>query len=315
MQTDTSPSQDLQAEALTVGDSIGSVVDKITGWIDSVILHLPEFVVAVLIVIVAAMVARLARRIVRGILERATGQAAGARNVIDLLGTFTYVAVLAGGTFIALGVLGADKFVTTLLAGAGVVGLALGFAFQDIASNFIAGVLMAVRNPFTVGQLIETNGHMGIVRSLDLRSTVIETFQGQTVIIPNAKVFQEPLTNYSEKGIRRVDISCGVGYGDDLAKAQKVAVQAVEGLESRLKDHPVGLFYTEFGDSSINFALAFWVTFNGQGDFLQAQSDAIQAIKAAFDANGVTIPFPIRTLDFDPNGGVPLTAMLGNGSA
>ncbi|MEM1054157.1 MAG: mechanosensitive ion channel family protein [Bacteroidota bacterium] len=306
-----SDSAPLGGEPPSVTDALGSVVDKVTGWIDSLILLLPNFVVAILIVVVAAVIARLVRSGVRSLLERATGQSAGARNVIDLLGTLAYVAVLAGGTFIALGVLGADSFVTTLLAGAGVVGLALGFAFQDIASNFIAGVLMAVRNPFTVGQLVETNGHMGIVQSLDLRSTVIETFQGQMVIIPNAKVFQEPLINYSEKGIRRVDISCGVGYGDDLAHAQQVAVKAVEGLELRLKEHPVKLFYTEFGDSSINFALAFWVTFDGQADFLQAQSDAIQAIKTAFDAEGVTIPFPIRTLDFDPNGGVPLTKMLG----
>ncbi|HIG75013.1 MAG TPA: mechanosensitive ion channel family protein [Bacteroidetes bacterium] len=297
-------------EPLSVSDAFGSVVDKLAGWLDALILLLPNFVVAVLIVLVAAVIARFVRKGVRRLLEKATRQSAGARNVIDLLGTVAYVIVLAAGTFIALGVLNLDSFVTTLLAGAGVVGLALGFAFQDIASNFIAGVLMAVRNPFTVGQIIETNGHMGTVKELTLRSTLIETFQGQTVIIPNAKVFQEPIVNYSTKGTRRVDVACGVGYGDDLQHAQQVAMSAIEDLEGRLSERPVQLYYTEFGDSSINFVLRFWVDFRKQTDFLGAQSEAIKAIKAAFDSEGVTIPFPIRTLDFDPNGGVPLTKML-----
>ena len=320
MQTSASASQadttvaDAAAAAdpqpISVGDAFGSVVDKLAGWLDAMILLLPNFVVAVLIVIVAAVIARFVRKGVRRLLEKATRESAGARNVIDLLGTVAYVVVLAAGTFIALGVLNLDSFVTTLLAGAGVVGLALGFAFQDIASNFIAGVLMAVRNPFTVGQIIETNGHMGTVKELTLRSTLIETFQGQTVIIPNAKVFQEPIVNYSTKGTRRVDVACGVGYGDDLQHAQQVAMSAIEDLEGRLSERPVQLYYTEFGDSSINFVLRFWVDFRKQTDFLGAQSEAIKAIKAAFDSEGVTIPFPIRTLDFDPNGGVPLTKML-----
>ena len=105
----------------------------------------------------------------------------------------------------------------------------------------------------------------------------------------------------------------GVGYGDDLQHAQQVAMSAIEDLEGRLSERPVQLYYTEFGDSSINFVLRFWVDFRKQTDFLGAQSEAIKAIKTAFDSEGVTIPFPIRTLDFDPNGGVPLTKMLRSG--
>jgi small conductance mechanosensitive channel len=205
--------------------------------------------------------------------------------------------------------------VTTLLAGAGVVGLALGFAFQDIASNFIAGILMAIRNPFLVGEIIETNGFTGTVREISLRSTVLDTFQGQKVILPNAKVFGDPIVNYSARGERRVDLACGVGYGDDLGHAQQVAVAAVEGLAARKDGKPVQLYYTEFGDSSINFVVRFWVDFMRQTDFLEAQSEAIKAVKAAFDRDGVTIPFPIRTLDFDPNGGVDLRAVLKSGGA
>ncbi len=296
--------------AASVGQTAFGIVDKLRGWVESFVLLLPNLVLAVLIVVAAAFLARTVRRIVEGVLHRTTDRAPQAKNVVGLVATLAYVAVLAAGTFIALTVLDLDGLVTTLLAGAGVVGLALGFAFQDIASNFIAGVLMAIRNPFLVGEIIETSGFTGTVREISLRSTIIDTFQGQKVILPNAKVYGDAIVNYSARAERRVDLTCGVGYGDDLAHAQRVAVAAIEGLKVRQSARPVQLYFTEFGDSSINFVVRFWVDFARQTDFLEAQSEAIKAVKSAFDQAGVTIPFPIRTLDFDPNGGVALRAAL-----
>ena len=307
------------AEPFHLDDAFGRLVDKLSGWIEAAILGLPNLVIAVLIVVVAALLARLARRLVGGVVHRVGERIEATRRVADLLGTLAYVAVLATGTFIALGVLSLDGVVTSLLAGAGIVGLALGFAFQDIASNFIAGVFLAVRAPFAPGQLVETNDFLGIVRAVNLRSTELDTLQGQRVILPNSAVFQNPLTNYATNRYRRVDVACGVGYGDDLDRAERVAKAAVEGLPLRDPARAVELFYTEFGDSSINFTLRFWIGETGQAAFLAAQSAAIKAVKAAFDREGVTIPFPIRTLDFDPNGGLALAdalpaGALGNGS-
>ncbi len=312
MQTapDSLAADSARVQPLDVSDAATGLIGKLNAWFDGLVALLPNLVVAVLIVVAAAFLARLARRVVQGVLHRVTEHAPQARNVIDLLSTLAYVAVLAVGAFLALRVIGLDGVVTTLLAGAGIVGLALGFAFQDIAANFIAGVLMAVRNPFVVGEIIETNGFTGPVREITLRSTILDTFQGQKVILPNSKVFGDPIVNYSARRERRVDLACGVGYGDDLAHAQRVAVAAVEGLGVRRSDRAVQLYFTEFGDSSINFVVRFWVDFGAQTDFLEAQSQAIIAIKRAFDGAGVTIPFPIRTLDFDPNGGVALRAAL-----
>ena len=307
---DTTAADSVAVRPLNVGEAATGLIGKLESWYEGFVALLPNLVVAVLIVVAAAFLARLVRRVVAGVMHRVTEHAPQARNVVDLLGTLAYVAVLAIGVFLALRVIGLDGIVTTLLAGAGIVGLALGFAFQDIAANFIAGVLMAVRNPFVVGEIIETNGFTGPVREINLRSTVMDTFQGQKVILPNAKVFGDPIINYSARHERRVDLTCGVGYGDDLAHAQRVAVEAVERLDVRKAERPVQLYFTEFGDSSINFVIRFWVDFAAQTDYLEAQSQAIQAIKAAFDGAGVTIPFPIRTLDFEPNGGVALRAAL-----
>ena len=300
----------LAVAPLNVSDAATGLVAKVEGWIDALVLLLPNLVVAVLIVVAAALLARLVRRVVTGVMHRVTAHAPQAKNVVNLLATMAYLAVLATGVFFALRVLGLSGIVTTLLAGAGIVGLALGFAFQDIASNFIAGVMMAVRNPFVVGQIIETNSYMGTVREISLRSTILETFAGQRVILPNAKVFGDAIVNYSARRERRVDLTVGVGYGDSLEKAQRVALEAVQGLDGLQPGRPVQVYFTEFGDSSVNFQLRFWVPFSQQTDFLQAQSEAVKAVKAAFDREDITIPFPIRTLDFGPNGGVALREML-----
>lgn len=290
---------------MNLNDTFASLVEKLEGWLEALILLLPNLVIAALIVAVAVVIARLARRGMHGLLRRTSSY----EQVNHLLSTIVYVVVLAVGTFIALGVIGADKAVTSLLAGAGIVGLAIGFAFQDLASNFIAGILLSIRRPFIEGDIIETADYFETVVEVNLRSTRLRTFQGQIAIIPNAQVFQNPVENFST-GERRVDLRCGVAYGDDLERAREVAIEAVRGLDGVDPNRPVDLYYEEFGDSSVNFVLCYWLDFRKQPDFLAAQSEGIIAVKKAFDAHGITIPFPIRTLDFGVVGGERLDEIL-----
>lgn len=142
---------------MNLNDTFASLVEKLEGWLEALILLLPNLVIAALIVAVAVVIARLARRGMHGLLRRTSSY----EQVNHLLSTIVYVVVLAVGTFIALGVIGADKAVTSLLAGAGIVGLAIGFAFQDLASNFIAGILLSIRRPFIEGDIIETADYSG----------------------------------------------------------------------------------------------------------------------------------------------------------
>ena len=313
MRLQTAADTSAATEPFSVSATFESLIGKLGGWLDAAILALPNFVVALVIVVVAALVARLARRVVTSVVGRLGEHLEATKRVQGLLGTLAYVAVLAAGTFIALGVLQLDGIVTSLLAGAGIVGLALGFAFQDIASNFIAGVLLAVRAPFRVGDLVQTNDFLGIVREINLRATILDTFQGQRVIVPNASVYQNPLINYAANRHRRVDVVCGVGYGDDLDHVERVAKDAVADVPNRDSAREPELFFTEFGDSSINFQLRVWITETAQKPYLAVQSAIIKRLKAAFDANNITIPFPIRTLDFDPNGGLALRDALPSG--
>lgn len=279
---------------------------KMTAWGRAFVLALPNFLLAVLTVVAFWLLARGARNVMRRLLHRVSHS----EQVTYLLSQMVYIAVLTAGTFIALGILGLQKTVSSLLAGAGIVGLALGFAFQDIAANLMAGIYLSVRRPFRRGHLVKTQDFFGIVQEVNLRWTEVLTQQGQLVLIPNKQVFENPIMNYSARGTRRVDLSMGVSYGDDLERARQIAIEAVSALPERVPDREVELFYEEFGESSVDFVIRFWIPFQKQKDYLAARSEAIIRIKKAFDAAGITIPYPVRTLDFAVKGGEALTEVL-----
>lgn len=291
-----------------VQSAFSIVLDKVNGWFVAAIDMLPNFAVAVVVVILFALLAKLARWGIHKAFAKSTSNI----SVVRLFGTITYIAVITAGLFIALGVLNLEKTVTSLLAGAGILGLAIGFAFQDIAANFLSGILMAFRKPLRTNDLVETNGFMGTVQHISIRTTILSTFQGQEVMIPNKDVFNNPIVNYTKSGNRRVDLAVGVSYGDDLQKVEDLVKKTVSGLDGVKQDKGVDLIYTEFGDSSINFTTVFWLKDIGHGSYLKCRSEAIKAIKAAFDENDITIPFPIRTLDFGIKGGETFTTALSN---
>ncbi len=278
------------------------ITGKLEAWLNNTIEMLPNLAVALLVLIVFYAIARIIRNFVGKVLGKVTTN----KTVTGLAQTVMGVLVIGIGVFFALSILNLDGMVTSLLAGAGIIGLALGFAFQDIASNFISGVLLSIRHPFGIGDIIDTKGHFGIVQKLNLRNTVIRTPQGQIIYVPNKVVYENPFTNYTKTGARRIDLECGVSYGDDLEKARKVALEAIDTLESRDKARDVELYYSEFGGSSVNFKLRFWIDFEKLPQYWSAQSEAIIKLKKAFDENDIMIPYPIRTLDFGIRGGEKL---------
>ena len=146
---------------------------------------------------------------------------------------------------------------------------------------------------------------------IELRSTLIRTFQGLHVIIPNKDIFQNPFTNYTRTHTRRIDLEVGVSYGDDLDKVTAVVEKAVATNKYLVDGEPIKLVYEEFGSSSINFKVMFWIEYNPKKPmYLEAKSEAIIAIKKAFGENDIMIPFPIRTLDFGIKGGEKLSEQL-----
>lgn len=280
--------------------SFSLVIEKINAWISSFITMLPNLAVAIIVLLAFGFLSRLVRKVAFNILNRVSHNV----SVNRIISKVVSVIVLLIGIFVSLGVLNLDKTVTSLLAGAGIIGLALSFAFQDTATNFISGVIMAFRKSFSVGDLIQTNDIEGVVQNISLRSTVVKSSEGYSIIVPNKMVLQNPLYNYNTFNTQRVDVNLGVSYDDDLDTVEEVTLKAINQLDFVLKTKGVEFYYNEFGDSSINFVVRFWIDFKHRSDSLKAQSAAIKAIKKIYDEHNFNIPFPIRTLDIpDGKGG------------
>jgi small-conductance mechanosensitive channel len=186
--------------------------------------------------------------------------------------------------------------VAAFVGGLGIVGFTVGFALKDIAENFVAGVLLLWQQPFDIGDAIEVQGYSGTVTTIDLRATAIQTFDGLMVIIPNAIVYKNPLTNYSELPQRRVALNVGVAYDSDLEQTTRVALDAIGSVPGVIREEPApAVAFNQFGGSSIDFTLYYWIQTEELG-FLAAQDAGVKAINSAFKQAGIEIPFPISTL-------------------
>lgn len=291
---------------ISLNNAYDILLEKLTSWLTALIDMLPNIAVAILILLSFYFLSKALTSIFGKVIVKISNNLSLNRLMSNTLSLI----VMMVGLFFALGVLNLDKTVTSLLAGVGVIGLALGFAFQDTAANFMAGIFLAVQKTFKVGEVIESNGYMGVVQQISLRATTIHNFDGQEIILPNKDVFQSAIENYSDTGRRRVDLACGISYGEDLDKVKEVAIASISGSEFLAENENISFFYTSFGDSSINFNLFFWINNTAQASYMEARSEAIIKLKKAFDQNNIMIPFPIRTLDFGIKGGEKLNSML-----
>lgn len=281
------------------------ITDKITDWVEALIKMLPNLVMAAVVLVIGFYIAKFIRKITRKLIARVSNNI----TLNNLFSSIIYFIFLGIVLFTVLSILNLDKTVTSILAGAGILGLALAFAFQDIASNLMSGIFISFRKPLKVGDIVKIKDYMGSVMEINLRDTVVETFQGKTVIIPNKEVFQNPIENYTILQKRRFDLSVGVSYGDNLEKVIQITTDAVSDIEGLTKEEAVSVFFVEFGDSSVNLSVRMWIDTPEQSAYNRVGSEAIIKIKKAFDANNIVIPFPIRTLDFGIKGGTTLNQM------
>ena len=197
--------------------------------------------------------------------------------------------ILVIGVLIALSQVGIS--LGPLLAGLGVIGFIVGFALQDTLSNFAAGLLILVYRPFDVDDYIEAAGESGLVSHMSLVNTTILTFDNQTIIVPNGKIWGDVIKNVTAQSIRRVDLVFGISYTDDIPKTEKVLQEIVNSHESVLKDPEPMIRLHELGDSSVNFVVRPWVK---TGDYWETYWAITRAVKMRFDEEGISIPFPQR---------------------
>ncbi|RYZ83758.1 MAG: mechanosensitive ion channel, partial [Proteobacteria bacterium] len=281
-------------------------MEKVNGWIHSAVAILPNLVVATLMMVGFWMAARFIKNLVTKLLSHTSESV----TVTRLIASLVHVTILFFGLFTTLGILNLDKAVTSLLAGAGVLGLAVGFAFQEIAANFFSGILIAIRKPYRELDIVQVDQFVGVVKAITLRTTNLRTNGGLEVLVPNKDMFTKPVTNFTRTPDRRVDVDVGVSYAEDLRRVEKVVRDCVENIPGRMPEKDIEFYYKAFGDSSVLFQVRIWIIFKTQKDYLAAMHHAIIAIKEAFDREGILIPFPIRTLDFGIRGGLALGEVL-----
>lgn len=273
-------------------------MEKLTSWLNELVKLLPNILLAAIVLVVGIFIAKRIRTFSNKMIKKISDNV----TLNSLFSSIIFIFFIGIILFMVLSILHLNKAVVSILAGAGVAGLAIALAFQDIAANFISGIFISIRKPMHVGDIVKLKDFMGKVEEINLRDTVLKTFQGQMVIIPNKAVFQNPIENYSMLGKRRTDLTIRVSYGDDLEKVKKITLDALEGLKGLSPSDEVTMFYNEFAESSINYVIRLWIDSSEQPNFLEAGSEAIMRIKKAYDANGIRIPFPIRTLDFGNKG-------------
>jgi len=279
------------------GFDLYKLIEKLQGWGESFILKLPNFLVAVLVFVLFWYGAKYVSKFVRNILMRGVKQ----DSIKVMAGQTAFAITVLIGFFIALGIMDLDKVLTSVLAGAGVVGLAIGLALQGTLNNTFSGVILSFMPKLQLGDWVESNDYSGIVEDITLRNVTIRQADNNYVIIPNANIVDSPFKNWSQTQRSRVFLSCGVGYESDLEAVKKLTIETLTNEFEQQSNEDIEFFYEGFGDSSINFVARFWAPVTKRKDMLVAQDRAIIAIKKAFDAHDINIPFPIRTLDFGKN--------------
>jgi small-conductance mechanosensitive channel len=228
--------------------------DKLTGWLENFIRMLPNLLLAILVFVAFFYVARFLRKFIYKLLLKVSHKPA----ISGLFSSIFFIVILFIGLFISLQLLHLDKTITSLLAGAGIIGLALGFAFQDLTANFISGVFIIFRKPFDVGNIIETNGFTGIVEEIQLRSTTIRTFQGLHIMLPNKDIFQKPITNYSLSGKRRIDVVLTLSGKLNIGEAEQRIKKALDEMPE-VKNDKYEILFTDYNGDTIKMEVHCWI--------------------------------------------------------
>jgi len=211
--------------------------------------------------------------------------------IISFVGSITYIALLAFVIIAALGQLGIQT--TSFIAILGAAGLAIGLALQGSLANFAAGFLMIIFRPFKVGDFIEGAGVSGVVVEIQIFTTTLKTGDNKIIIIPNAKLSGDNITNYSAQETRRVDMIVGVAYDADLSKVKDVLNDIISKEERILSDPAPLVAVAELADSSVNFVVRVWTK---TADYWGVKFAVTETIKQRFDAEGIGIPFPQRDI-------------------
>ena len=286
---------------VTVTDKVGDKINEYqviasaaNDMVNDFIVRLPYFMVAIVVLLVFWLLSLIFKSVVSKLLSKSHTH----RNLVRVFQRIGGALIFFIGLMMAM-VIAIPGFTPAKLVGAlGIGSVAIGFAFKDIFQNLLSGILLLLSEPFRIGDQIVSGEFEGTVEDIKVRATTIRTYDGRQVVIPNSQLYTSALTVNTAYKRRRLELTVGIGYEDDIRKAKEVILQALEKAETVSKLAEPSVVATEFGASSIDLKVRWFINDGTQANKVASIHEVIIEIKDQLDAAGVNIPFPIRTLDF-----------------
>lgn len=272
---------------------LATLLDQLNDMGNEFVRALPSIAIAIVILIVTAIIAAFAVKIADGLVGK-TSLRPSLRNLIE---TIVKLGVWILGLLIAMIVVFPGLTVGSLVAGLGIGAVAIGFAFQDIFENFLAGVLIMVREKMRIGDVIECEGIIGKVEHITLRETHVRALSGELTVVPNSILFKNPVEILTDTDQRRHDVVIGVSYDTDLDEAAEVIRKAVTGVDEVIEEKGIDIFAQEFNSSSVDFLVRWWAGSTPRSGW-ESKDKVVRAIKRGLDDAGIEIPFPYITHTF-----------------
>jgi len=263
-------------------------VSTVTSMVEGFFSLLPKLGLAIIVFIIFLFLAGLASRLVTRLVRERTNKGVGVA-----IGRLAYLAMLFAAFLLAVAIVTPSVGAAQLLSTLGVGSVAIGFAFRDILQNFLAGLLILLRQPFSEGDWIAFGEYEGTVSEISTRSTWLKTFDGQDVSIPNGQIFTNPVRVVTRDPHARLQYDFGIGYDADISKAKQIALDILNSHEEVLDDPSPDAGVQELGDSAVVMRVRWWCK---TGDMVKSKWSVLQEIKEAFDKAGISIPYPHQQL-------------------
>lgn len=272
---------------------IETLIDQLNAMGTEAVRALPSLAIALVLIIITALVAKFAV----GVADRAVNKTELRPSLRTLIQTVIKLGIWILGLLIAMIVVFPGLTVGSLIAGLGIGAVAIGFAFQDIFENFLAGVLIMIREKMRIGDVIECEGMVGKVEHITLRETHIRKLSGEVTVVPNSILFKNPVEILTDKEQRRHQVVIGVSYDTDLDEAAEVIRKVVTAVDEVDEDKGLDIFAQEFNSSSVDFLVRWWSGSTPRAGW-ESKDKVVRAIKRGLDEAGIEIPFPYITHTF-----------------
>ncbi|GJL73222.1 MAG: transporter [Nitrosomonas sp.] len=266
---------------------LGVAMERIDNWIDEGIRLLPNIVLAIIILVLVYIVSNFAHRIVKRQFSRRDRD-----NLGEMLSSFVKWTIIIIGSLVAATIVIPSLKPGDLIAGLGISSVAIGFAFKDILQNWLAGLLLLLRQPFQIGDQIEVNGHEGTVEHIETRATIIKTYDGQRIVMPNSTIYTNAVIVKSAYEKQRSQYDVGIGYNSDIDEACAVIKQAIDGIPGIESDPPPVIVPWNLAASWVTIRVQWWR--HTKQNAVMIQAAVLKAIKQALDKAEIDMPYETR---------------------